>query len=82
VYETIHGGTQEAIGVDRANPLPALFPAIELLKGLGETRASEHILKAIESVMVAGQVRTPDLGGKATTTEMTNAIVDALNSRP
>ena len=39
VYESFHGGSREAIGVDRANPLPLLLPAIDLLEAVGEAEA-------------------------------------------
>src|SRR5262249_40527504 len=36
VYESFHGGSRQEIGVDRANPLPLLLPAIDLLEGVGQ----------------------------------------------
>jgi isocitrate dehydrogenase (NAD+) len=78
VYECFHGGTQEAIGIDRANPLPLLLPAIDLLDANGEQHAARRILAAVESVLSAGRVRTHDLGGEATTKQMADAIIGAL----
>jgi isocitrate dehydrogenase (NAD+) len=78
VYEAIHGGTQETIGADRANPLPLLLPALDLLKGSGHGEAAARIRTAVEAVLTDGRVRTPDLGGSATTTQTTAAIVAAL----
>jgi isocitrate dehydrogenase (NAD+) len=78
VYESFHGGSREAIGVNRANPLPLLLPALDLLRALGQTEVAQRILAAVEKVLTDGRVRTPDLGGRATTTEMADAIVDAL----
>jgi isocitrate dehydrogenase (NAD+) len=78
VYETFHGGGREALGPDRANPLPLLLPAIDLLEAVGQMGPARRILGAVETVLSAGQVRTSDLGGRATTTELTAAIVAAL----
>jgi isocitrate dehydrogenase (NAD+) len=78
VYESIHGASRETVGADRANPLPLLFPALELLRDLGEEAAASRILAAVEGVLVAGRVRTPDLGGAAGTMEMAEAIVAGL----
>jgi isocitrate dehydrogenase (NAD+) len=78
VYESFHGGTREEIGVDRANPLPLLLPAIDLLEGVGQAEAARRIRAAVSKVLLEGRVRTPDLGGRSSTSEMTDAIVAAL----
>ena len=77
-YEAFHGAGRERIGIDRANPLPLLLPAIDLLDGVGQKEAASRILKAMETVLSEGKVRTADLGGTATTTAMTDAIVQAM----
>jgi isocitrate dehydrogenase (NAD+) len=79
VYEAFHGGTREAIGAGRANPLPLLLPAMDLLRGLGESDAARRIHRAVENVLTTGRVRTPDLGGNATTADMTGAIIAAIS---
>jgi isocitrate dehydrogenase (NAD+) len=78
VYESFHGGSRDAIGEDRANPLPLLLPAIDLLEAEGHAEAAQRIWDAIGKVLTARQALTPDLGGRATTSEMTRAIVAAL----
>ena len=78
VYEAFHGGSREQIGVNRANPLPLLFPALDLLEAAGQQERAARVQAAVETVLTAGQVRTPDLGGNATTTEFADAIVAAL----
>lgn len=78
VYECFHGGTREHVGADRANPLPLLLPAIDLLTAEGERAAAERIQRAMERVLSEGKARTPDLGGNGTTTQMADAIVAAL----
>jgi isocitrate dehydrogenase (NAD+) len=75
VYEAIYGAPREAVGANRANPLPLLLPAIEMLKDMGERAAADRIRGAIESVLLRGDVRPADLGGTATTTEFTEALL-------
>jgi isocitrate dehydrogenase (NAD+) len=78
VYESFHGGSREQIGVDRANPLPLLLPAIDLLEGVGQAEPAQRILAAVGKVLTEGRALTPDLGGRSGTSEMADAIVAAL----
>jgi isocitrate dehydrogenase (NAD+) len=79
VFESFHGGTQESVGgPDRANPLPLLLPAIDLLESVGRKETAARIQNAVETVLVEGKIRTADLGGNSTTTQLTNAIIAAL----
>src|SRR5262245_8279541 len=78
VYESIFGATREAIGTDRANPLPLILPAIELLKDFGETAAAVRILRGVERVLTERRVLTRDLGGTAGTTAFADAIIQAM----
>ncbi len=78
VYECFHGAGRDRVGIDRANPLPLLLPAIDLLSGVGQKEAAARILRAIEKVLGAGPLRTRDLGGDATTSAFADAIVQAL----
>jgi isocitrate dehydrogenase (NAD+) len=80
VYECFHGAGRQRVGADRANPLPLLLPAIELLDGAGQKEAAARILSAIEKVLSDGRCRTADLGGAATTTAMTDAVIRALDT--
>jgi isocitrate dehydrogenase (NAD+) len=75
VYEAVYGASQEAVPPDTANPLPLILPAVELLKEIGEVPAADRIRRAVESVLTEGKVRTRDIGGTATTTAFTEAIV-------
>jgi isocitrate dehydrogenase (NAD+) len=79
VFEAFHGGSREAMGgADRANPLPLLLPAIDLLDSVGQKSIARGISDAMEKVLSEGKLRTPDLGGQATTTALTDAIIAAL----
>ncbi|OWK35139.1 isocitrate/isopropylmalate family dehydrogenase [Fimbriiglobus ruber] len=78
VYESVYGAGYETISPDHANPLPLIFPAVEMLKDLGETAAATRIVKAVEAVLTEGKVRPADLGGSAGTAEFTEAVVGKL----
>jgi isocitrate dehydrogenase (NAD+) len=78
VYESVHGGGRDAIPEGRANPLPLLMPAIDLLKDNGHEEAAARIYDAVGKVLTAREALTPDLGGMATTAEMAAAIVRAM----
>jgi isocitrate dehydrogenase (NAD+) len=78
VFETFHGATREEIGPDRANPLPLLLPAVDLLEAVGEKAAAARILAAIKVVLTERRDLTPDLGGTAGTQAMADAVIAAL----
>ena len=78
VYEAVYGATHEAVPPGRANPLPLILPAAELLRDLGQAAAADRIMDAVGAVMTEGTVRTADIGGTASTTEFTDAVVSAL----
>jgi isocitrate dehydrogenase (NAD+) len=78
VYECFHGGDRDVIPEGRVNPLPLLLPAIDLLQEHGEATAAGRIRAAVECVLTEGKTLTPDLGGRATTAQVAEAIVAAL----
>jgi len=80
IFESIHGASREAVGADRANPLPIVLPLAELLRALDAAAAADRLVAAAEEVLEAGRVRTPDLGGQAGTAEMAEAIARVLES--
>ncbi len=75
VYEAVYGASHELVAPDTANPLPLILPAIELLKDIGETVAADRVRDAVCAVLMEGKVRTKDIGGTATTTAFTDAII-------
>jgi tartrate dehydrogenase/decarboxylase/D-malate dehydrogenase len=78
MFEPIHGSAPDIAGRGVANPIATIWAGAMMLDHLGERAAHDAILMAIEHVIGAGNVRTPDLGGKSTTAEMTAAVVQAL----
>jgi tartrate dehydrogenase/decarboxylase/D-malate dehydrogenase len=80
MFEPIHGSAPDIAGKGIANPIAAIWAGAMMLDHLGERAAHDRILAAIEQVIGDERVKTPDLGGKATTTDMTRAVTSALTS--
>ena len=79
MFEPIHGSAPDIAGKGVANPIAAIWAGAMMLGHLGHTDSQDTILAAIEKVLSTGNVRTPDLGGKATTAEMTRAVRAAMS---
>ena len=80
MFEPIHGSAPDIAGKGVANPIAAIWAGAMMLDHLGERAAHDNILRAIERVIGDERVKTPDLGGCATTTDMTHAVVAALTA--
>jgi tartrate dehydrogenase/decarboxylase/D-malate dehydrogenase len=78
MFEPIHGSAPDIAGKGVANPIAAIWAGAMMLQHLGETTAHDRILQAIEGVLSDERVKTPDLGGKATTADMTRAVTASL----
>src|SRR5207302_7543511 len=74
LFQAIHGSAPDIAGKGIANPIASIWSGQLLLDHLGEQEAADTLLRAIEEVLAAGQVRTPDLGGTATTRELGEAV--------
>jgi tartrate dehydrogenase/decarboxylase/D-malate dehydrogenase len=79
MFEPIHGSAFDITGKGIANPIATFWTGAMMLEHLGEAKAAARLMKAIEHVTASG-VHTPDLGGKATTKDVTRAAVDAIRS--
>jgi tartrate dehydrogenase/decarboxylase/D-malate dehydrogenase len=78
MFEPIHGSAPDIAGKGIANPIGAIWAGALMLDHLGAPKAHDRIVRAIERVLGEGGPRTPDLGGKATTREVTAAVVNAV----
>lgn len=78
MFEPVHGSAPNIAGKGIANPIAAIWSGAMMMEFLGEKPAAQRILAAIEATLAAGAVRTPDLGGKATTREVTQEIIRRL----
>ncbi len=74
VFEPVHGSAPDIAGQGIANPVGAVLSAALLLDHLGERDAARRVEAAVEATLAAG-IATPDLGGAATTAQVTAAIV-------
>jgi tartrate dehydrogenase/decarboxylase/D-malate dehydrogenase len=79
MFEPIHGAAFDISGKGIANPVGALWTAALMLDHLGEKDASLRLIEAVECVTASG-LHTPDLGGKATTREVSSAVCDAIEN--
>lgn len=78
VFEAVHGSAPDIAGKNLANPTALLLSALMMLRHLGETEAADRISAALIRTLAERQIRTRDLGGTATTTEFTQAVIREL----
>jgi tartrate dehydrogenase/decarboxylase/D-malate dehydrogenase len=77
MFEPIHGSAFDIAGRGIANPVATFWTAALMLEHLGEPDAAARLMRAVEQATGAG-VRTPDVGGTATTQQVTDAVVAAI----
>ncbi len=75
MFEPIHGSAPPLAGKRVANPVAAILAGAMMLEHLGLTRAANRVVMAVERVLGAGKVRTPDLGGSSKTTDVGDAVI-------
>jgi len=78
MFEPIHGSAFDIAGQGIANPVATFWTAVMMLEHLGEKTAAAVLMRAIEQVTANPELHTPDLGGKATTRQVTDAMLAAL----
>jgi len=78
MFEPVHGSAPDIAGKGIANPIGQIWSAAMMLDHLGHSEAAADILSAIETVIRESDVKTPDMGGKATTREMGRELLEAL----
>lgn len=76
VFEPVHGSAPDIAGRGIVNPIAMLESVRLMLEWLGEAERAARLRGAIEAVVTEGLVRTPDMGGTASTREMTAAVAD------
>jgi isocitrate dehydrogenase (NAD+) len=77
MFEAAHGAAPDIAGKGVANPVSLILSGALLLDHLGEREAGARVRLAVEQVLGEARVLTPDLGGAATTSELTQAICHA-----
>lgn len=78
VFEPTHGSAPKYAGMNKVNPIATILTAKMMLDWLGEADLAAQLERATAAVIAQGRVRTYDMGGKATTTEMAEAVAREL----
>jgi tartrate dehydrogenase/decarboxylase/D-malate dehydrogenase len=78
MFEPIHGSAFDIMGKGLANPVGTFWSVVMMLEHLGEFDAAQRVMDAIESVTANPALHTRDLGGSATTADVTRAVCDFL----
>ena len=81
MFEPIHGSAFDIMGKGLANPIGTFWSVVMMLEHLGEREAAAILMKAIESVTADRTLHPRDLGGKATTAEVTKAVCDRIREK-
>ncbi|MBP0484969.1 tartrate dehydrogenase [Sagittula salina] len=81
MFEPIHGSAFDIAGKGVANPVATFWTAALMLDHLNETAAANRLMQAVEAVTADPALHTPDLGGSATTQDVTQAVIAAIRGR-
>ena len=78
MFEPIHGSAPDIAGKGIANPLAAIWSVSQMLDFFGKPQWGEKVLNAIEKLLEEGKCLTPDMGGTATTSQVTDRLLELL----
>jgi tartrate dehydrogenase/decarboxylase/D-malate dehydrogenase len=78
MFEPIHGSAFDITGKGIANPIGTFWSASMMLEHLGEPTAAQRLMRAIEFVTADPTLHPPDLGGRATTKDVTRGVCEAI----
>ena len=81
MFEPIHGSAFDITGKGIANPIATFWTASMMLEHLGAADAAGRLMQAVERVTADPALHTPDLGGTATTKQVTDAVIEAIRGR-
>ncbi len=81
MFEPIHGSAFDIAGQGIANPVATFWTAAMMLDHLGEAEAASRLMEAVVRVTADPTLHTPDLGGTATTDQVTAAVIDVIEGR-
>lgn len=77
MFEPVHGSAPDIYGKNIANPIATIWSCVMMLEHLGEIEAAAHLFACIEKITASNKT-TPDLGGRLTTTQVGEAIIELL----
>ena len=78
VFEAVHGSAPDIAGKNNANPLAVMLSAEQMMRYLGEDHVANHLKHAIIVLLTERENLTPDMGGSATTPELTDALINEI----
>jgi tartrate dehydrogenase/decarboxylase/D-malate dehydrogenase len=78
MFEPVHGSAPDIAGKGVVNPLAAILSASMMLEHLEQPAAAREVEQAVAAVLAEGKVRTPDLGGRSSTQETTDAVLEKM----
>ena len=81
MFEPVHGSAPDIAGKGIANPIGQIWSGAMMLRHLGESNAADAVEAAIADVLAQGNVRTPDIGGSASTKDLGTAIASRVNEQ-
>ena len=81
MFEPVHGSAPDIAGKGMANPLGAILSSAMMLETLGHVPAAQDIEEAVKRVLKSGKHMTADMGGKTTTSKMTDEVLAELAPR-
>jgi tartrate dehydrogenase/decarboxylase/D-malate dehydrogenase len=80
MFEPVHGSAPDIAGKGVANPVGMLWSTVLMLEHLGELEAAAGLMAAIEESLRLPHTRTADVGGTATTEQVTTAVLDSVSA--
>ncbi len=80
IFEPVHGSAPDIAGTGVANPTAMILASCLMLEYLEEEEAARRIRESLRAVLREGSVRTPDMGGDATTDQVGEAVIDRLGA--
>jgi tartrate dehydrogenase/decarboxylase/D-malate dehydrogenase len=78
MFEPVHGSAPDIAGCNQANPVATVLAAALMMDYLGAPETAQALTGGVVDVLTEGRIRTPDLGGEATTEDMGDAIARAI----
>jgi len=81
IFEAVHGSAPDIAGKNLANPTALILSAVMMLNHIGETKKAKIIEEAVEETLAEGKYKTKDLGGNASTTEYTEALIAKIKAK-
>ena len=78
MFEPVHGSAPDIPGQGIANPIGQIWSGAMMLRHLGEAEAADAVEQGVANVLANSKVRTPDFGGKSTTTDLGEAVASEV----